>query len=79
MSLDLSPREFEILQFLIAHANDTVTREQLLHHIWGQHASLYTRTIDQHITRLRHKLEADPANPQYIITVHRAGYRLITG
>lgn len=75
--LDLSPREFEIMQFLIAHAGETVTREQLLHHIWGEHASLYTRTIDAHITRLRHKLEADPANPQHIITVHRVGYRLV--
>ena len=75
--LDLSPREFEILQFLLAHAGETVTREQLLHHIWGAHASLYTRTIDQHITRLRHKLETDPANPQHIITVHRVGYRLV--
>ena len=75
--LDLSPREFELLQFLIAHAGETVTREQLLHHIWGEHASLYTRTIDAHITRLRHKLEADPANPQHIITIHRVGYRLV--
>ena len=75
--LDLSPREFEILQFLIAHAGETVTREQLLHHIWGEHASLYTRTIDAHITRLRHKLEADPADPQHIITIHRVGYRLV--
>jgi DNA-binding response OmpR family regulator len=75
--LDLSPREFEILQLLIANANETVTREQMLHHIWGEHASLYTRTIDAHITRLRHKLEENPANPQHIITVHRVGYRLI--
>jgi len=75
--LDLSPREFELLQFLIAHAGETVTREQLLHHIWGEHASLYTRTIDAHITRLRHKLEADQANPQHIITVHGIGYRLV--
>jgi len=75
--LDLSPREFEILQFLIAHAGETVTREQLLHHIWGEHASLYTRTIDAHITRLRHKLETDPADPQHIITIHRVGYRLV--
>jgi DNA-binding response OmpR family regulator len=75
--LDLSPREFELLQFLIAHAGETVTREQLLHHIWGEHASLYTRTIDAHITRLRHKLEADATNPQHIITVHRVGYRLV--
>ena len=77
--LDLSPREFEILQFLIAHAGETVTREQLLHHIWGEHASLYTRTIDTHVARLRQKLETDPANPQHIITVHRIGYRLVTG
>jgi DNA-binding response OmpR family regulator len=76
--LDLSPREFEILQLLIAHAGETVSREQLLHHIWGEHASLYTRTIDAHVTRLRQKLEADPANPLYIITVHRVGYRLVT-
>ena len=77
--LDLSPREFEILQFLIGHAGETVTREQLLHHIWGEHASTYTRTIDAHVTRLRHKLEIDPANPQHIITVHRVGYRLVAG
>lgn len=77
--LDLSPREFEILQLLIAHAGETVTREQMLHHIWGAHASLYTRTIDAHITRLRQKLETNPAKPQHIITVHRVGYRLIAG
>jgi two-component system alkaline phosphatase synthesis response regulator PhoP len=76
--LDLSPREFEILQFLIAHRGGTVMREQLLHHIWGSHASLYTRTIDAHIARLRQKLEPEPSNPQYIITVHRVGYRLVT-
>lgn len=75
--LDLSPREFEILQLLIAHTGETVTREQLLHHIWGEHASLYTRTIDAHITRLRQKIEPNPANPEYIITAHRVGYRLI--
>lgn len=77
--IDLSPREFEILQLLIAHKGETVTREQLLHHIWGEHASLYTRTIDAHITRLRQKIEPNPSNPQYIITAHRVGYRLIDG
>lgn len=75
--LDLSPREFEILQLLIAHSGETVTREQLLHHIWGEHASLFTRTIDAHITRLRQKIEPNPANPEYIITAHRVGYRLV--
>ncbi len=75
--IDLSPREFEILQLLIAHIGETVTREQLLHHIWGEHASLYTRTIDAHITRLRQKIEPNPAQPEYIITAHRVGYRLL--
>ena len=75
--LDLSPREFEILQLLIAHTGETVTREQLLHHIWGEHASLFTRTIDAHITRLRQKIEPNPANPEYIITAHRVGYRSV--
>jgi DNA-binding response OmpR family regulator len=75
--LDLSPREFEILQLLIAHEGQTVTREQMLHHIWGEHASLYTRTIDAHITRLRQKLEPVPGRPRHIITVHRVGYRMI--
>ena len=76
-AIDVSPREFEILQLLILHQGETVSREQLLHQIWGEHASLYTRTIDAHITRLRQKIEPNPAIPQYIITVHRVGYRLI--
>ena len=76
-NLEISPREFEILELLIANRGTTVSREQLLHHIWGANASLYTRTIDAHIARLRHKLEIDGANPQFIITVHRLGYRLV--
>ena len=76
--IELTPREFEILQLLIAHLGETVTREQLLHHIWGENASLYTRTIDAHITRLRQKIEPNPANPEFIITAHRVGYRLIS-
>lgn len=75
--IEITPREFEILQLLIAHNGETVTREQLLHHIWGENASLYTRTIDAHITRLRQKIEPNPANPEYIITAHRVGYRLV--
>lgn len=75
--IELTPREFEILQLLIAHTGETVTREQLLHHIWGENASLYTRTIDAHITRLRQKIEPNPANPEFIITAHRVGYRLV--
>lgn len=75
--LDITSREFEILQLLVASAGETVTREQLLNHIWGNHASHYTRTIDAHITRLRHKIEPDPSEPKFIITVHGVGYRFI--
>ncbi len=51
--LDVSPREFEILQLLIAHIGETVTREQLLHHIWGEHASTYTRTLPAYAIKLK--------------------------
>ncbi len=77
-TLDFTPREFEILQILVANAGGTVSREQLLNHIWGEHASHFTRTIDAHITRLRHKIEKNPSKPEFIITVHGIGYRLIT-
>jgi DNA-binding response OmpR family regulator len=76
--VDVSPREFEILQLLLAHRGETVTREQLLQHLWGEHASLLTRAIDTHVARLRHKLEPEPARPRYLLTVHRVGYRLVT-
>jgi DNA-binding response OmpR family regulator len=75
--VELSAREFEVLQLLVAHRGSTVTREQLLHHIWGENASLYSRTIDAHIARLRQKIEPEPGAPRYIITVHRTGYRLV--
>lgn len=78
-TVELSAMEFEVLQMLVAHRGSTVTREQLLHHIWGQTASLYSRTIDAHIARLRQKIEPAPASPRYIITMHGAGYRLVAG
>lgn len=77
-NLDFTPREFEILQLLVTNAGETVTREQILNHIWGEHASHFTRTIDAHITRLRHKIEKNPSKPENIVTVHGIGYRLIT-
>lgn len=75
--LDITPREFEILQLLVNNTGETVSREQLLNHIWGEHASHFTRTIDAHINRLRHKIEKNPSKPEHIITVHGTGYRLI--
>jgi DNA-binding response OmpR family regulator len=75
--LDLSAREFEILRYLIRHRGEIVTRNQLLDEVWGYESSPVTRTVDNHIARLRQKIEPDPSEPQHIITVHRIGYRFI--
>lgn len=75
--LELSPREFEILRYLIRRRGETVTRDQLLDEVWGYESTPVTRTVDNHIARLRQKIEADPSNPQHIVTVHRLGYRFI--
>lgn len=74
-SVELSPREFELLKFLVNHRGETVTREQLLDAVWGYDAMTFTRTVDNHIAKLRQKIEDDADEPQYILTVHRVGYR----
>ena len=71
----LTPTEAELLQVLQQSAGDPVSREDLLKQVWGV-TSVRTRTLDTHITRLRKKLEPDPARPQHIQTVHGVGYRL---
>jgi two-component system alkaline phosphatase synthesis response regulator PhoP len=73
--IDLSPREFEILKCLILHENEIVTRDQLLDEVWGLENYPITRTVDNHIAKLRQKIEASPSDPEHIITVHRVGYR----
>jgi DNA-binding response OmpR family regulator len=75
--LELSAREFEILRYLIRHRGEIVTRDQLLDEVWGYDSTPVTRTVDNHIARLRQKIEQDPSAPQHIITVHRIGYRFI--
>jgi DNA-binding response OmpR family regulator len=75
--LDLSAREFEILRYLIRRRGEIVTRDQLLDEVWGYDSMPVTRTVDNHIAKLRQKIEQDPSQPQHIITVHRIGYRFI--
>lgn len=75
--LELSAREFDILKYLIQHRNQIVTRDQLLDQVWGYTSSPITRTIDNHIAKLRQKIEDTPSDPQHIITVHRVGYRFV--
>jgi DNA-binding response OmpR family regulator len=76
-SLALTPKEIEILKYLWHHRNKTVTREELLTTVWGYDESISTRTVDNFILKLRQKIEEDPANPKYIITIHGIGYKLI--
>jgi DNA-binding response OmpR family regulator len=72
----LTPRAFELLLALLANAGAVVSRPELLRTIWGYDRSVTTRTVDAHVAELRRKLEANPAEPQHILTVHRVGYRL---
>jgi DNA-binding response OmpR family regulator len=75
-SVDLAPREFDLLLFLLRHPGRVWTRDQLLDRVWGEPVDTGTRTVDLHVRRLRAKIEEDPGNPQFIQTVWGAGYRL---
>jgi two-component system alkaline phosphatase synthesis response regulator PhoP len=73
--IDLTPNERAILETLMTYQGMTLTRGQLLDQALGEHAQVYERTIDVHIRNLRRKLEPDPANPRFILTVFGVGYR----
>jgi DNA-binding response OmpR family regulator len=73
--VDLSPMEFDFLAFLIESGGDIVSRETLMRQVWRYTNGVTSRTVDQHVARLRNKLEPDPAQPRHLITVRKAGYR----
>jgi two-component system response regulator VicR len=75
--LDMSRKEFGILRFLAARAGEVITRDELLDEVWGYDQYPTTRTVDNHIALLRTKLEDDPSQPRYLITVHGVGYKLV--
>jgi two-component system alkaline phosphatase synthesis response regulator PhoP len=77
--LDLSAREFRLLAFFVSRRGDVVSREALLDAVWDYRASTLTRTVDMHIAKLRKKIEVDPANPRWLVTVHGLGYKLLEG
>jgi DNA-binding response OmpR family regulator len=76
-SVQLTSQEFKVLKFMIQNAERVLSREELLNHVWGYQNYPSTRTVDNHILRLRQKLEKDPANPLYFRTVHSAGYKFV--
>lgn len=76
--VQLKNKEYELLLFLMLHADTVFSREQLYEHIWGMDAMGDNATVVVHINRLREKIEKDPANPEVIETVWGAGYRFKT-
>jgi two-component system response regulator RegX3 len=77
-TFNFTRREIEVLQYLRANTEHPVSREELLVKVWGynRQMDIETRTVDIHIAKLRRKLEANPAEPRYLLTVRGAGYRL---
>ena len=73
--LDLTSLELDILKYFIVHRGEVVSRNDLLDKIWGYESYPTTRTIDNHILKLRKKIEDDPSHPRYIISVYGGGYR----
>lgn len=74
--VDLTPLEFQILELLASEPGRAWSRNALLDRVWSTDYEGYQRNIDPHINRLRKKLEADPKNPRYVLTVRGVGYKL---
>ena len=75
--IEMTRREFDLLRFLASHEDTVITRDELLNKVWGFDSYPVTRTVDNHVASLRAKLEADPAHPVYIQTVHGVGYKFV--
>jgi len=73
--VNLSAREFQLLRYFIEHRGATLSRDELLKQVWGYSTDIYTRTVDVHIASLRQKLEEDPKQPKFILTVQGLGYK----
>jgi DNA-binding response OmpR family regulator len=77
VTLQLTSQEFKVLKFMVQNAERVLSREELLNTVWGYQNYPSTRTVDNHILKLRQKLEKDPANPAHFRTVHSAGYKFV--
>ena len=73
----LTPKEAALLRFLTEREGKVVSRNTLLDDVWGIDCEVTTRTVDQHVVRLRQKIEDDPSRPVFLCTVHGAGYRFV--
>jgi len=73
--LDLTAREFDLLAFLMQRPDRVFSRSQLLDQVWGTTHDTFEHTVNSHINRLRSKVEPNPSQPRYIVTVWGVGYR----
>lgn len=75
-SVQMPLKEFDLLEFLMRNAGRVLTRGQLIDRVWGADYVGDTKTLDVHVKRLRAKVEADPANPVFLVTVRGLGYKI---
>lgn len=75
--VELSALEFKLLKYFIENRGATLSREELLSRVWGYDAAIHSRTVDVHVSGLRQKIEPNPSRPQYVVTVHKLGYRFL--
>jgi DNA-binding response OmpR family regulator len=76
--VELTPKEYGLLDYLIRSAGRALTRDQILNAVWGGDSDVSERSVDRAVTTLRGKIEADPARPRLLLTVQRVGYRFVT-
>ena len=74
-AVNLSAREFQLLRYFLEHPGKTLSREELLTQVWGYSQQTFTRTVDVHVASLRQKLEAEPRQPRFLLTVQGLGYK----
>jgi DNA-binding response OmpR family regulator len=76
-AIELSAREYRLLKYLVLKRGKVVTRDELLDQVWGYNSYPTTRTVDNHIARLRQKIESNLDEPKHILTVHGVGYKFV--
>jgi DNA-binding response OmpR family regulator len=75
-SILLRPKEYDLLIALLQRKGQVASRAELLEEVWGYSGEVYSRTVDTHVAELRRKLEGNAADPRYILTVRKTGYRI---
>lgn len=74
--IELKPKELGLISYLLKHPNRIISKESLYDQVWGEDSFGYDNTVMVHIRRLREKIEEDPSNPQYLVTIKGLGYKL---